>query len=99
MPNPSHGFDPALFHEDGRLWQRFAGIVVMEPDRDTLEPVGDTHLVLAEGGTGWEHGVRVARAKELTGPYELDERPLLTTRDDPAVPLQKAGHGELVDTP
>lgn len=129
----SHGFDPALFHENGRLWllnlqndhrpggERFAGIVVTELDRDTLEPVGDTHLllrhdrliegpkllrrdgwyylVLAEGGTGWEHGVRVARAKELTGPYELDERPLLTTRDDPAVPLQKAGHGELVETP
>ncbi|MFI6810014.1 glycoside hydrolase family 43 protein [Streptomyces luteogriseus] len=129
----SHGFDPALFHENGRLWllnlqndhrpggERFAGIVMTELDRDTLEPVGDTHLllrhdrlvegpkllrrdgwyylVLAEGGTGWEHGVRVARARELTGPYELDARPLLTTRDDPAVPLQKAGHGELVETP
>ncbi|MFJ4534544.1 family 43 glycosylhydrolase [Streptomyces tibetensis] len=128
----SHGFDPALFHEDGRLWllnlqndhrpggERFAGIVATELDRDTLEPVGGTHLllqhdrliegpkllrrdgwyylVLAEGGTGWEHGVRVARGKELTGPYELDERPLLTTRDDPRVPLQKAGHGELVET-
>ncbi|MFC8145275.1 glycoside hydrolase family 43 protein [Streptomyces paradoxus] len=129
----SHGFDPALFHEDGRLWllnlqndhrpggERFAGIVVTELDRDALEPVGETrlllqhdrliegpkllrrngwyYLVLAEGGTGWEHGVRVARGKELTGPYELDERPLLTTRDDPEVPLQKAGHGELVQTP
>ncbi|MFJ4282253.1 glycoside hydrolase family 43 protein [Streptomyces massasporeus] len=129
----SHGFDPAFFHEDGRLWllnlqndhrpggERFAGIVVTELDRATLEPLGDTrlllrhdrliegpkllrrdgwyYLVLAEGGTGWEHGVRVARAKELTGPYELDERPLLTSRDDPAVPLQKAGHGELVETP
>ncbi|MEU0999780.1 glycoside hydrolase family 43 protein [Streptomyces tibetensis] len=128
----SHGFDPALFHEDGRLWllnlqndhrpggERFAGIVVTELDRDTLEPVGGTrlllqhdrliegpkllrrdgwyYLVLAEGGTGWEHGVRVARGKELTGPYELDELPLLTTRDDPGVPLQKAGHGELVET-
>ncbi len=129
----SHGFDPALFHEDGRLWllnlqndhrpggDRFAGIVMTELDRETLEPLGDAHLllqhdrlvegpkllrrdgwyylVLAEGGTGWEHGVRVARGKELTGPYELDEQPLLTTRDDPDVPLQKAGHGELVETP
>ncbi|MFJ4079292.1 glycoside hydrolase family 43 protein [Streptomyces iakyrus] len=129
----SHGFDPALFHEDGRLWllnlqndhrpggERFAGIVVTELDRDALEPVGETrlllrhdrliegpkllrrdgwyYLLLAEGGTGWEHGVRVARGRELTGPYELDARPLLTTRDDPEVPLQKAGHGELVQTP
>ncbi|MFJ9584068.1 family 43 glycosylhydrolase [Streptomyces acidicola] len=128
----SHGFDPALFHEDGRLWllnmqsdhrpggQRFAGIVMTELNRETLSPVGDTHLllqherliegpkllrhggwyhlVLAEGGTGFEHGVRVARSRTLTGPYELDSRPLLTSRDDPSVPLQKAGHAELVET-
>lgn len=54
------------------------------------------HLVLAEGGTGFEHGVLVARSREITGPYELDDRPLLTSRDDPSLPLQKAGHGELV---
>ncbi|GEC03885.1 xylan 1,4-beta-xylosidase [Streptomyces spinoverrucosus] len=128
----SHGFDPALFHDEGRLWllnlqndhrpggRRFAGIVMTELDRETLVPLGDTHLllqhdrliegpkllrrdgwyylVLAEGGTGWEHGVRVARSRDLTGPYELDDRPLLTTRDDAEVPLQKAGHGELVET-
>ncbi|MFF9773375.1 family 43 glycosylhydrolase [Streptomyces sp. NPDC013978] len=129
----SHGFDPALFHHEGRLWllnmqsdhrpggERFAGIVLTELDRITLRPVGDTHLllqhdrliegpkllirdgwfylVLAEGGTGVEHGVRVARSRALTGPYELDDVPLLTTRDDPKVPLQKAGHAELVQTP
>jgi len=129
----SHGFDPALFHHEGRLWllnlqndhrpggRRFAGIVLTELDRETLSPVGGTHLllqherliegpklvrregwyhlVLAEGGTGFEHGVRVARGRELTGPYELDDRPLLTSRDDPSLPLQKAGHGELVQTP
>ncbi|MFI0537582.1 family 43 glycosylhydrolase [Streptomyces sp. WSLK1-3] len=55
------------------------------------------HLVLAEGGTGFEHGVLVARSREITGPYELDDRPLLTSRDDPSLPLQKAGHGELVE--
>ncbi|MET7324595.1 family 43 glycosylhydrolase [Streptomyces sp. NPDC005549] len=130
---PGHGFDPALFHEDGRLWllnlqndhrpggRRFAGIVMTELDRRTLAPVGGTHLllqhdrlvegpkllrrgdryylVLAEGGTGFEHGVRVARADALTGPYELADRPLLTSRDDPSLALQKAGHGELVQTP
>ncbi|MER5791613.1 family 43 glycosylhydrolase [Streptomyces sp. NPDC001980] len=129
---PSHGFDPALYHEDGRIWllnlqndhrpggRRFAGIVATELDRETLAPVGTTQLllqhdrliegpkllkrdgwyvlVLAEGGTGFEHGVRVARSRTLTGPYELDERPLLTARDDPAWPLQKAGHAELVET-
>ncbi|MDQ0956325.1 xylan 1,4-beta-xylosidase [Streptomyces sp. B4I13] len=129
----SHGFDPALFHEEGRLWllnlqndhrpggHRFAGIVLTELDRDTLAPLGDSHLllqheqliegpkltahggwyhlVLAEGGTGFEHGVRTARSRTLTGPYELDEHPLLTSRDDIELPLQKAGHAELVQTP
>ncbi|MFI6665800.1 family 43 glycosylhydrolase [Streptomyces sp. NPDC050481] len=129
----SHGFDPALFHDGGRLWllnlqndhrpggRRFAGIVLTELDRETLAPVGDTHLllqherlvegpklvhkdgwyylVLAEGGTGFEHGVLVARSRQITGPYQLDDRPLLTSRDDPSLPLQKAGHGELVQLP
>ncbi|MFG2129987.1 family 43 glycosylhydrolase [Streptomyces sp. NPDC048751] len=129
----SHGFDPALFHHEGRLWllnlqndhrpggRRFAGIVLTELDRDTLAPVGDTHLllqherliegpkllyrdgwyvlVLAEGGTGFEHGVLTARSRAIVGPYELDDRPLLTSRDDPSLPLQKAGHAELVETP
>ncbi|MFE2881723.1 family 43 glycosylhydrolase [Streptomyces sp. NPDC059272] len=129
----SHGFDPALFHDEGRLWllnlqndsrpggRRFAGIVATELDRDTLAPIGPTrlllqherlvegpklvrrggwyHLLLAEGGTGFEHGVLVARSRTVTGPYELDDRPLLTSRDDPSVPLQKAGHGELVELP
>ncbi|MFD3613758.1 family 43 glycosylhydrolase [Streptomyces sp. NPDC058676] len=129
----SHGFDPALFHHEGRLWllnmqsdhrpggRRFAGIVLTELDRETLNPVGDTHLllqherliegpkllhrdgwfhlVLAEGGTGVEHGVLMARSRAITGPYELDRQPLLTTRDDASVPLQKAGHAELVETP
>jgi len=42
----------------------------------------------------------MARAKTITGPYELDPQPaVLTTRDAPEHPLQKAGHGELVETP
>ncbi|MEV8565120.1 glycoside hydrolase family 43 protein [Streptomyces sp. NPDC051322] len=58
------------------------------------------YLMLAEGGTGWNHGILMARSRALTGPYELDPRgSLLTTRDDPEGPLRKAGHGELVETP
>jgi xylan 1,4-beta-xylosidase len=57
------------------------------------------YLMLAEGGTGWNHGILMARSRSLTGPYELDPNgSLLTTRDDESVPLQKAGHGELVRT-
>ncbi len=58
------------------------------------------YLMLAEGGTGWEHGIAMARARAITGPYELDPQgAVLTTRDVPHCPLQKAGHGELVETP
>lgn len=57
------------------------------------------YLVLAHGGTGFEHGVLVARSRDLTGPYEFQPVPLLTSRDDRSLPLQKAGHGELVTTP
>ena len=57
------------------------------------------YLMMAEGGTGWNHGISMARSKNITGPYELDPRQLLlTARDDAACALQKAGHGELVET-
>ncbi|MFT3829362.1 MAG: glycoside hydrolase family 43 protein [Opitutaceae bacterium] len=57
-------------------------------------------LVTAEGGTGWEHAVSIARSRALTGSYELHPRnPLLTAHGDPANPLQKAGHASLVETP
>jgi len=131
-----HGFDPSLFHEDGRLWllnvrndhrpggNRFDGIVLTELDRGSLEPLGATrtifrrpdpspllegpkvmvrdgwyYLLLAECGTGFEHGVLVARSRALEGPYEADSQALLTARDDSSQPLVKAGHGELVQSP
>lgn len=69
------------------------------------------YLLLAEGGTGWNHGIRLARSRNLWGPYEEDPVPVLTTRDldplevarrgeaGPSGGLHKAGHGELVTTP
>ena len=45
---------------------------------------GYYYLMLAEGGTGWNHGISMARAKSITGPYELDPQPsVMTTRDLP----------------
>ena len=61
---------------------------------------GFYYLMLAEGGTGWNHGISMARAHTIEGPYELDHQgSILTARDDPSIELQKAGHGELVQTP
>ncbi|MGW0949091.1 glycoside hydrolase family 43 protein [Streptomyces sp. NPDC002623] len=58
------------------------------------------YLVHAEGGTGYEHGAAVARSRDLFGPYEPDPAgPLLTSRHDPSLELQKAGHCSFVETP
>jgi xylan 1,4-beta-xylosidase len=57
------------------------------------------YLMMAEGGTSWAHGISMARSKNILGPYELDPQPMvLTARDDVSLPLQKAGHGEIVET-
>ena len=58
------------------------------------------HLLVAEGGTGYDHAVTMARSREIVGPYEVHpDNPVLTTRDDPNNPLQRAGHADLVETP
>jgi xylan 1,4-beta-xylosidase len=58
---------------------------------------GYYYLMLAEGGTDWNHSISMMRSKSITGPYEPDPQPfVLTSRLNPAIALQKAGHGELV---
>jgi len=60
---------------------------------------GYYYLLMAEGGTGTNHGVIMARSKNLEGPYEdCDRNPILTSRFNPTLPLQKAGHADLVET-
>ncbi|MBU5671638.1 glycoside hydrolase family 43 protein [Paenibacillus brevis] len=57
------------------------------------------YLMVAEGGTGYEHAVTVARSRSLSGPYEVDPaNPVLTSQGNPDLPLQKAGHASLVET-
>ena len=60
---------------------------------------GFYYLVTAEGGTGFGHAVTMARSRSIEGPYVADPSgPLVTARDDPDWPLQRAGHGDLVET-
>jgi xylan 1,4-beta-xylosidase len=57
------------------------------------------YILLAERGTGYEHTATMIRSKNIEGPYEQDpNNPILTSRFDPKHPLQKAGHGSLVET-
>lgn len=58
------------------------------------------YLVTAEGGTGYDHAVTWARARSIDGPYEMHpDTHLISSRDAPGAPLQRAGHGQIVETP
>ncbi len=42
----------------------------------------------------------MARSREIDGPYEMHPNThLITSKDDPSAPLQRAGHGQYVETP
>ena len=57
------------------------------------------YLLTAEGGTGWNHAVTMARSRALAGPYELHpEVHILSSRNRPDAALQKTGHASLVET-
>ncbi len=57
------------------------------------------YLLTAEGGTGWNHAVTMARAREIAGPYELHpDKYILSSRGRPYAELQRAGHADLVET-
>jgi xylan 1,4-beta-xylosidase len=59
---------------------------------------GYYYLLTAEGGTQYEHAATIARSRSIEGPYELHpENPLLSSWKHPEAPLQKAGHGSLVE--
>ncbi len=58
------------------------------------------YMTAAEGGTGYDHAVTMARARQIDGPYELHpDVHLFTSKDAPDATLQRAGHGQIVETP
>ncbi len=60
---------------------------------------GYYYLLTAEGGTGYDHAMTMARSKSITGPYELDPiGHFVTSRDVPESPIQRCGHGDWVET-
>lgn len=57
------------------------------------------YLLVAEGGTGWDHACTLARSRDIRGPYETHPQGyILSARDTAFTALQKAGHGDIVDT-
>ncbi len=58
------------------------------------------YLITAEGGTGWNHAVTMARSRTIGGPYELHpDTYIMSSRNRPDLALQRAGHADLVETP
>jgi xylan 1,4-beta-xylosidase len=59
---------------------------------------GFYYLMVAEGGTGYDHSVSISRSRSIIGPYENDPQEyVLTSRFNSKNKLQKAGHGELLE--
>lgn len=60
---------------------------------------GYYYLLTAEGGTEYGHAISIARSRNILGPYELHpQNPVISSKDNPEAPLQKTGHGALVET-
>jgi len=58
------------------------------------------YLTTAEGGTGYDHAVTLARSRRIEGPYETHpQKHLMTARFAPDSPIQRVGHGQYVETP
>lgn len=56
------------------------------------------HLLVAEGGTGWDHAVVMARSRDLIGPYEVHpDGAVLTAAGSRQSAITRSGHGDLVE--
>lgn len=63
-----------------------------------LKKDGYYYAIIAEGGTGYGHGINVARSKSLYGEYEPCPYNPVMRQLDPNAPIQRSGHGKLVQT-
>ncbi|KAF4502536.1 xylan 1,4-beta-xylosidase [Fusarium agapanthi] len=58
------------------------------------------YLLTAEGGTSYDHSCTLARSRSIWGPYEVHpDKYTLSSRESPSAELQRAGHGDIVETP
>src|SRR5690606_11562352 len=93
-------YDPAARRLTGPVRNIFTGTDLQVTEGPHVyRRNGYYYLLTAEGGTGYTHAITMARSRHLEGPYEVDPlKHLLTAKDDPTLPLQRAGHGDWVET-
>lgn len=84
----------------GETLQAWAGTGKKAPEGPhILKKDGWYYAILAEGGTGFEHQISVARSRHIYGPYEpCPHNPILKQRD-PSALLQRCGHAKFVMAP
>ena len=81
-----------------RIWNGTGGVWPEGPHLYKID--GWYYLVIAEGGTSYNHAITMARSTSPWGPFEAaPNNPVLTQRDHPQLPLQASGHADLVQTP
>ena len=57
------------------------------------------YLLLAEGGTEYDHSATILRSKSIEGPYEEHpQNPILTCKNNPSYSIQKSGHASMIAT-
>jgi xylan 1,4-beta-xylosidase len=57
------------------------------------------YLTTAEGGTGYEHAVTMARSRSVLGPYETHpQKHLMSAKGVLGAALQRTGHGQYLET-
>ena len=84
-----------LLDEPQLIWSGTGGIW---PEGPHLYKIGHFYyLMIAEGGTGYEHMETIARSKSPNGPFEAcPHNPILTHKKSPGHPIQATGHADLV---
>jgi len=98
-----HELDPTTFQLVGErfvLWDGALKGAVYAEAPHLYKINGLYYLMIAEGGTGHDHAVTIARSETLTGPYEPNPRnPILTHRHlGRDYPIVGTGHADLVET-
>ncbi len=108
--SPTHpAFDGILLQEWDATTRKLTGPVrnIFRGSKQGLEEGphifkrnGYYYLTIAEGGTGYDHCVTMARSRAVHGPYEMHpDVHIITSKDAPDAVLQRAGHGQYVETP
>ncbi len=89
-----------LIGESHKIWKGAMKDVIWPEGPHLYKINGYYYLMIAEGGTGPEHSVTIARSKSIFGKYEgCPRNPIITHRHlGKSYPIKNVGHGDLVKT-